>query len=75
MGRKLEKYPKTKSYILYWHDIEGAVLMAESPYLNIDQRHKMAKTSEKNKKKMQITFIVITMLKELCSGFRVYLQI
>ena len=34
----------------------------------------MTKIEENNQKKMQIMFIVITMLKGLCSGFRVHIQ-
>ena len=40
-GQKIrKKYPKTKSDILCLHDIEGAVLMVEGPYLNIEHSHK-----------------------------------
>ena len=49
--------------------------MAQGPYLNMEQRHKMAKKSENHEKKMHITFIVTTMLKGLCSKFEVYIQI
>ena len=40
MGRKSERYPKTKSNILCSDDIEGAVLTVQGPYLNIEQSNK-----------------------------------
>ena len=46
-----KKYWNTMSDILCWHNIEGAVLMVQGPYLNIEHSPKMAKTWENNKKK------------------------
>ena len=43
MGRKSEKYPKTKSNILPWYTIEGAVLMVQGSYLNLEHSPKCLK--------------------------------
>ena len=36
----IKKHLKTKSNILFWDDIEGAVLTVQGPYLNIEQSNK-----------------------------------
>ena len=68
-----KKYAKSKSDILCCHDNEGAVFRVQGPYLNIEQSQKMAEKSEKNRQQIKTTLFVATMLKWLCSGFRVHI--
>jgi len=68
-----KKYAKSKSDILCCHDIEEAVFRVQGPYLNIEQSQKMAEKSEKNRQQIRTILFVATMLKGLCSGFRVHI--